>query len=154
MQEVLKMEFQNYNPYAQQFNNYQPRMPQYQQQIFQQQQIQPQIPTLSGRAVNDFNEVTANDVPMNGSIAIFPKADYSEIEARQWNSNGTISKIVFKPIQIDNPNNDAPTEEKSKYEEISKQLDGVFSRLDELFVAVGKLSAPKGRTVAKKEADE
>lgn len=127
----------------------------YQNHPVQQQMFQPyQTNTIAGKIINRDEDINVNDIPMDGSVAIFPKADYSEIEARQWNSNGTISKIVFKPIQTDNPSNSTLEEEKLKYEEISKQFEGVFSKLDELSVAVGKLSAPKSRTVAKKEADE
>lgn len=53
---------------------------------------------ISGRYVNTFEEITANDVPMDGKSALFIKNDMSEIEARAWTPNGMINRIVFKPV--------------------------------------------------------
>lgn len=57
---------------------------------------------IVGKIINDFSELTANDVPMNGSAAFFPKADGSEIQARAWTANGTIQTVVYKPVQPEN----------------------------------------------------
>ena len=35
---------------------------------------------IVGKIVNDFSELTANDVPMNGSAAFFPKADQNQAD--------------------------------------------------------------------------
>lgn len=43
---------------------------------------------MSGRYVNDFSEITANDVPMNGQGEVFVKNDLSEVQIRAWNANG------------------------------------------------------------------
>lgn len=53
---------------------------------------------IVGKIVNDFSELTANDVPMNGSAAFFPKADGSELQVRSWTANGTIQTVVYKPV--------------------------------------------------------
>lgn len=53
-----------------------------------QNSYQQQMLGIAGRYVNDFNEITANDVPMNGSPAIFAKNDRSEIQMREWSPNG------------------------------------------------------------------
>lgn len=116
------MAFYGYNPYQQ----YQ--QPQYQYQY----QPQVQMPALSGRMVNSFDEVTANDVPMNGTMAVFPKADLSEIECRQWNANGTISKIVYKPILEDKPNTLSSEIQNKEYEAIKGQLDTLYTMLQSL----------------------
>lgn len=96
--------YQNYNPPMQQ-NPYLERLnqlQQYQQQNMQMQQpqFQPQVqaPGIIGRIVNDFSEITANDVPMNGNAAFFPKADGSELQVRSWTSSGTIQTVVYKPV--------------------------------------------------------
>lgn len=93
------------NPYQ---NSYQPmqnpylaQMGQYQQnfQPAQIQQLQVQQPIgLVGRAVNDFSEIKADDVPMNGTPAIFIKNDMSEIEVRVWCKDGLIRPTSYKPI--------------------------------------------------------
>lgn len=97
----------NYNSQIQANNAYLDRMNQLQQyqqnlqQPVQQSQNQPQ--GIIGRVVNDFSEITANDVPMSGQAAFFPKADGSELQVRSWASNGTIQTVVYKPIQTENP---------------------------------------------------
>ena len=74
------------NPYLQQRFYQQPQQYQQMQQLQQpSQQIQQpqfqsqQLPQLIGRPVNQVEEITANDVPMNAPYALFPKSDLSEI---------------------------------------------------------------------------
>lgn len=97
-------QYQNFNPPMQQ-NPYIERLnqlQQYQQNIQMQQPQFPgqpaQAPGIIGRIVNDFSEITANDVPMNGNAAFFPKADGSELQVRSWTSSGTIQTVVYKPV--------------------------------------------------------
>lgn len=73
-----------------------------QQNQFMQQQAQQQPQGIVGKIVNDFSELTANDVPMNGSAAFFPKADGSELQVRSWTANGTIQTVVYRPVQPEN----------------------------------------------------
>lgn len=68
------------------------------------QSIQSQISSLPqansgilGRMVNNENEITPNEVPMDGGMSLFPKSDYSCIFAKGWNSNGTIRTVKFVP---------------------------------------------------------
>lgn len=96
-------QYQGYN-YIPQQNSYIDRMGQAQQY----QQNMPLLPTqmsgayqqpgLTGKVVNDVSMVSPNDVPMDGSIAIFPKGDMSEIYCKQWKQDGTIQTVVYKPI--------------------------------------------------------
>lgn len=44
----------------------------------------------------------ANDVPMNGNAAFFPKADGSELQVHSWASDGTIQMVVYKPVADQN----------------------------------------------------
>lgn len=104
---------QNYPNYL--INNYpQYQQPQYQpmanpyadrlaqMQAYQQQLSQPQmqmagpVQGISGRVVEDFNAIVANDVPMDGFGAIFVKADGTEIQRRSWTKDGTITTTRFK----------------------------------------------------------
>lgn len=110
---------QQFNPYSQPIMNspyqsgYNPMLspqqrlmqmeqqyPQYSQQNqFMQPQVQQNQPQgIVGKIVNDFSELTANDVPMNGSAAFFPKADGSELQVRSWTANGTIQTVVYRPV--------------------------------------------------------
>lgn len=102
-QPMMNNPYQNgYNPMLspqQRLMQMEQQYPQYNQQNqFMQQQIQQQTQGIVGKIVNDFSELTANDVPMNGSAAFFPKADGSELQVRSWTANGTIQTVVYKPV--------------------------------------------------------
>jgi len=98
---------------------------------------QPNVPTssLSGRVVNDFNEITINDVPMSGQYAYFPKADMSEIQVRRWKPDGTIESRLLQlcrtiPSQVDNRVDDLPTDDKNgSYTLLSEKIDKVIEML-------------------------
>lgn len=99
------------NPYQQmtypQFNSpYMERtnyMQQYQQNLQPVQQqsvpVQTQQPMgIAGRTVQSVEQITANEVPMDGSLAFFPKQDMTEIYAKQWNADGTIKTVIYRPV--------------------------------------------------------
>lgn len=92
------------NPYQ---GSYQPMQNPYMAQMQYQQNFQPQVHQvqqqqqtigLVGRAVNDFSEIKADDVPANGTPAIFVKSDMSEIEVRVWCQDGLIRPTSYKPV--------------------------------------------------------
>ena len=152
------------NPYQMpQANNYMPQYQTYQQaynpmqniQRFQQQQQPEQMQQgIFGKVVQSQDSIVANDVPMNGSVAFFPKSDLSEIYAKQWSSDGTISTMVFKPVQNDNPNNKLSQDtEKLKIglsdeatEIFNKHFDTLFSKMEELEKKIDEKSLAKTRT--------
>ena len=85
-----------YSPYTYNMNFMQPqRMQQpelqYQQINNQQQQFQ----SVNGKIVPAMENINPNDVPMDGSVAFFPKQDLSEIYVKSWNADGTIRTITF-----------------------------------------------------------
>lgn len=54
-----------------------------------QQMQQPQRPSVvPGRTVASENEIKPNEIPMDGTISLFPLSDYSAIFAKQWKSDG------------------------------------------------------------------
>ena len=93
------------NPYIQSQNPYMDRMnflQNYQQSLQQpmqmnQQPMPQQIAGINGRIVQAVENINANEVPMDGSMAFFPKQDMSEIYVKGWNADGTINTIVYKP---------------------------------------------------------
>lgn len=91
-----------YQPYQQ---YYQPQYQnQYQNQYAQQQYVQA---GLAGKIVDTFDNITANDVPMDGRYAVFVKKDGSELQTRAWTPNGTIATVTYKPYTetlADTPN--------------------------------------------------
>lgn len=62
-----------------------------------QQPIPQQVSGINGRIVQAVENINANEVPMDGSMAFFPKQDMSEIYVKGWNADGTIRTIVYKP---------------------------------------------------------
>lgn len=103
----MNMGMNNFNPYNPMQDFYANRMNQMQQQIQQSQQTQPmqmqnQSQGIIGKPVNDFSEITADDIPMNGTPAVFVKNDMSEIEVRVWGKDGIIRPTTYKPILEEN----------------------------------------------------
>lgn len=111
--------------------------PQYPQQSqFQSQQTIPQqIIGLNGRYVDDFNTLSANDVPMDGNGAIFIKKDKSEIQLKNWTANGTITTTLFKPVigqNIENNTNISQISLNSLYEDMQALREEITERFDRL----------------------
>ena len=59
--------------------------------------VQPSL--INGRPVDSLEEITAQEVPLNGSLAVFPKKDGSIIYVKSTNGNGTIDTKMYVPAQ-------------------------------------------------------
>ena len=116
-----QMPTQQYNPYQINNNPY----------------LQMNQPQIQGKVVNGFNEITANDVPMTGSNAYFPKADNTEISVRRWNNNGTISESLYRLVE---PTVATQVEETTNAD-YSDEFKAISDRLDR----IEKLIAPTKR---------
>lgn len=149
--------YQNYNPPMQQ-NPYLERLnqlQQYQQQNMQMQQPQfqgqpVQTPGIIGRIVTDFSEITANDVPMNGNAAFFPKADGSELQVRSWSSNGTIQTVVYRPVFEQNGAESTNTQQmdfNALNEDVRALREDIIARLDRMEQS---MTVPAAKTRTKK----
>lgn len=141
------------NGYNQQMQNpYQQRMDflQSYQQSLQQPVQQMQVPIgLNGKIVPSVEVITANDVPMDGSVAVFPKQDMSEIYVKFWENNGTIRTIVFKPILEADPNNSPQKDEKTILA-LSESVTGAFmERFDELVSKIDELEKSMTKPMTK-----
>lgn len=112
-----------YNPYMR--NQMMPA----QQDMVRSSVVQPTV-GIAGRYVQDANQVTANEVPMDGNFAFFPKEDLSEIYAKCWSADGQIKTIAFKPSEIMDANNTTPNGEKSKIDALGDATEGILSKLD------------------------
>ena len=160
------------NPYAQMNNMYaQPNNPYADRmnflQNYQQSLQQPVVPTQMsganqmsalGKMVDSIDVVKATDVPMDGSMYYFPKADGTEIFGKQWMPNGQTRILTFKPVLEDNHNNVSSDTEKLKIglsddvtEVFMKRFDELEKRFDDL------MTKPTTKTTAtrtKKETGE
>lgn len=161
-----------YNPqgfYPQQYGNYAPYQ-QMQQQRFQPQEQYPAMQNqqaigLNGRIVQVVENINANEVPMDGSMAFFPKQDLSEIYVKGWNADGTIKTIVYKP-QIDNKSVQAvntPLDTEKLKIDLSEQVTaGIMQRFDDLSAKIEQLENKVAlvtqrkttQSQSKKESDE
>ena len=122
------------NPYLQRMENLQ----QFQQTL----QPQTQIPAI-GKIVESVDIVKVTDIPMDGNMYYFPKADGTEIYAKQFMSNGQTHILTFKPVLEDNPNNTPSNGEKIEISAFSDVLDGIQSELKNLSEKVDRLNKAK-----------
>lgn len=160
--------------YSQQYTGY----PQYLQQM-QAARYQPQEQTpvqmpgayqqqpvgINGRIVQSVENINANEVPMDGSMAFFPKQDMSEIYVKAWDANGLIKTIVYKP-QIDNKSvqvvNTSLDTEKLKIDLSEQVTAGIMQRFDDLSAKIEQLEnkvalgtqRKTSQSQSKKESDE
>lgn len=126
---------QYYNPLAQVQN----RAIDYQQNIpnnYQQNQI---VQGINGKIITEMSQITANDVPMDGSVAFFPKQDLSEVYAKSWNADGTIRTVTYKPVLDNEPKNVPTGTEKLKCELSDEATEGIMSKFDEISDRLGQL---------------
>ena len=167
------------NPYQQQMMTYTPSynpypynpMQRFQEQQLPQQSVQ-QIPQqqnlqmqtgINGKMVAAVEQIAANDVPMDGSVAFFPKQDLTEIYAKQWGADGSIKTVVYKPYTepknsqgIDNTENvenlkiDLSDESTAVF---MQKFDEIFNKFDELENKMCKsLTSQRKTSTLKKES--
>lgn len=146
------------NPYQTPIiNNYLPQYGAYQynpmaniQRFQSQEQIQPQIQQpmpqqiagINGRIVQAVENINANEVPMDGSMAFFPKQDMSEIYVKGWNADGTINTIVYKPYTAPKDNqtvNSMANTENAKFTLSDESTELFMNKFDELAEKIGQL---------------
>lgn len=79
---------------------------------------------IPGRPVNNADEITPQEVPMDGSVSLFPQNDYSCIYAKTWTKEGTIATMKFIPEQ--------PQNAESQKSPLEMRLDSIDQRLEAL----------------------
>lgn len=127
-------------------------------QAMQQNLQQPQQPQqffgLNGRVVDSFDSIMASDVPMDGTFAMFPKRDMSEVCVKYWTGEGKIATIVFKPMSEVCTEVPADNESRAKLDELSNVLGGIYEKIDVLSNKVDEALKTKNFTRGnnKKEA--
>lgn len=89
-------------------------------------------PGINGRGVNDFSEITADDVPTNGTYAFFVKGDMSEIQARTWAPDGKIVSVSFKRVSDDKANNSTNDQSKTILGLSDEATTAFMNRFDEI----------------------
>lgn len=118
-------------------------MQQYQQNLqpVQQQNVpvqSQQTMGIAGRTVQSVEQITANEVPMDGSLAFFPRQDMAEIYAKQWNADGTIKTVIYRPV-IDNAVNSQGNNQNQQITISDDVTQAFMNRFDELFEKIEQL---------------
>lgn len=89
----------------------------------------PQRSAISGRIVNSDNEIMPQEIPMDGSVSLFPTADYSCVYAKCWTTNGNIQTVKFVPaVEVIS---EAPVQE-DPYAPVMKRLNDIEGMISKL----------------------
>lgn len=156
------------NPYIQSQNPYMDRMnflQNYQQSLQQplvptsmsganQQAMSQQIAGINGRIVQAVETINPNEVPMDGSVAFFPKQDLTEIYAKSWNTDGTIRTLTFKPVLNDKTDILSGDTEKLEFDLSEKATEGIMAKLNELSEKIEQLSLGTQRKTSRTQNKE
>ena len=156
------------NPYIQSQNPYIDRMnflQNYQQNLQQplvptsmsganQQAMPQQIVGINGRIVQAVETINPNEVPMDGSVAFFPKQDLTEIYAKSWNADGTIRTLTFKPVLNDKTDILSGDTEKLEFDLSEKATEGIMAKLNELSEKIEQLSLGTQRKISRTQNKE
>ena len=146
------MPFQNQNPnyYAQYMQPQQPYVNPYLQRMENLQQfqqtlnpapVQNQFPAL-GKIVESMDIVKVTDIPMDGNMYYFPKADGTEIYGKQFGMDGKTRILTFKPLLEDNPSNSPSEDIKTQFGAFGEVLGAIQNDIRMLFDKVDKISKP------------
>ena len=148
----------NYGYQQPQFNPYMQRMENLQQ--FQ-QTLQPQLqnnPNLTpglnmlasiGKVVESMDIVKVTDIPMDGNMYYFPKADGTEIYSKQFMPNGQTRILTFKPVLEDESDNLLVKQEKFNISAFNEVLEGIQNEIRLINEKIDKIPKPR----IKKEAE-
>ena len=126
-----------------------PQTPQINERIFQQTpQSPPPRPTyLPGRVVNSPDDIRASEIPMDGTVAVFPSSDYSYVVLKAWNSNGSIQTEIYQHV---NPNAEAKPD--PKFEEFKMALNERLDKFEKMLTS--SQPATKSSRTSKQSVDE
>lgn len=142
-----------YNPYLQRMENLQQFQQVMQQPMQNNPNLSPGLNMLASlvKVVESIDMVKATDIPMDGSMYYFPKADGTEIYGKAWMANGQTRILTFKPVLDNDPNTLSQNEEKLNLEVLGQVLEGIQSDIKVLTEKLDKISKP---TRQRKEVSE
>ena len=119
-----------------------------------QQAMPQQIAGINGRIVQAVETINPNEVPMDGSVAFFPKQDLTEIYAKSWNADGTIRTLTFKPVLNDKTDILSGNTEKLEFDLSEKATEGIMAKLNELSEKIEQLSLGTQRKTSRTQNKE
>jgi hypothetical protein len=134
----------------------------YNDRIAQLQQYQQNLNTFSalGKIVENEDVVKTTDIPMDGNMYYFPRADGSVIYGKQWLANGTTRLLTFKPTFDAEPNNSTMNTLESENgvnnnatDILLEQLKSVNERLERIENNIRQGSTNKGKRGVSEDAE-
>lgn len=117
-------------------------------------QPQPQVMSLNGKVIDSVESITASDVPMDGTFAVFPKRDMSEICLKYWTGEGKIATISFKPVLDTQSVISPPEQENQKFDELGAVLEGLHEKVDNLSLRLDEILKTKSSSSRTKKEGE
>ena len=118
-----------YDPVQDMRFGYLPRREQPQMQIQNPASVNPF--TVRGRWIKNPEEVLPRDIPDDGSVALFPLSDFSQIIAKAWKSDGTIEEVRYIPEQTAKPEEAVDTNQRI-LEELAENRQALDQIMDML----------------------
>lgn len=102
-------------------------------------------PQLHGRTVSQLNDVTPQDVPMDGSMAFFPLSDGTAVFGKRYNSDGTITTVRYAP---------EPTKQPQEEPDFNKYIIDRLDSIEEAIEGISKQgSTRRTRRAASDDSD-
>lgn len=101
---------------------------------------------IPGRSVVNVKEITSDEVPMDGSLALFPKKDESAIYVRSYNGKGTIDTKIYIPAPSDYVDEDITPERSTiSNEDILKSITNLANQVNDVQEIVNTLTKNNNR---------
>jgi hypothetical protein len=111
-----------------------------------QQAINPAMQTQQfntmGKIVESMDIVKVTDIPMDGNVYYFPKADGTEVYSKQFMPNGQTRILTFKPTTESNTENVATDDKQGQFEAFNGVLIGIQEDIKALSEKVDKIAKP------------
>jgi hypothetical protein len=92
--------------------------------------------------VESMDMVKVADIPMDGNMYYFPKADGTEIYSKQFMPNGQTRILTFKPVLEEEPNNSSVAQEKFNISAFSEVLEGIQNEIRLINEKIDKIPKP------------
>ena len=111
-------------------------------------------PQISGRVVNSLDDITVQEVPTDGTVALFPSADGTCVYSKRWTPDGNISTMRFVPeVQ------EVPPQQPSPFDVINDRISELFDVVERIeerlpYEVETKRTAATRRKAAKADAAE
>ena len=87
---------------------------------------------LSGKVVESIDVVKATDIPMDGNMYYFPKADGTEVYSKRWLPNGKTEVVTYKTAE------EVAVQEETSNNEVLEKLNSIDERLVKLERILGR----------------